>query len=25
MPPYTTSDDEFALLVERTIDAIDAC
>jgi adenosylmethionine---8-amino-7-oxononanoate aminotransferase len=25
MPPYTTSDDEFALLVERTIDALDAC
>jgi adenosylmethionine---8-amino-7-oxononanoate aminotransferase len=25
MPPYTTSDDEFALLVERTIDVLDAC
>jgi adenosylmethionine---8-amino-7-oxononanoate aminotransferase len=24
MPPYTLSDDEFALLVERTLEVIDA-
>jgi adenosylmethionine-8-amino-7-oxononanoate aminotransferase len=24
MPPYTLTDDEFALLVERTLEAIDA-
>ncbi|MEO9135689.1 MAG: adenosylmethionine--8-amino-7-oxononanoate transaminase [Casimicrobiaceae bacterium] len=25
MPPYTMTDDEFALLVERTIDILDVC